>query len=239
MMFQRVKVLWLGFWANLLGTSEARHQSLVAQGALQAHKGHLKNVREALTNLIFQRKKLQDQLQELDREVLELRTDLRQAAAENRDELALNLIARLETAQGEQTFLKTQVDVIGQDVEVARDTEKQLVKEITQADQMLGTLTSRHQALRVRKQLQSDLQSASRSIAGNGATRLSQPLADQIHRLEAELETMQTRREGWEKDWQAMRASRAQGRHHSVLDQIKQSLRVNNLPSVVVTERVR
>src|SRR5687768_7616750 len=108
MIFRRLKVLWLGFWTNLLGSSEARNQSIVAQGVLQAHRQHLTRVREALTNLIFQRKKLSDQLQELDQEVLELKTDIQQAARENRDELAINLIAKLEGAQEEHGFLKGQ-----------------------------------------------------------------------------------------------------------------------------------
>jgi phage shock protein A len=240
MLFQRLRVLWLGFWSGLIGSSEARNHSLVARGALEAHKGHLRNVRDALTNLIFQKKKLGDQLQALDAEVVELRTDVQQAAAQNRDDLALNLITRLETAQEEHAFIKTNLHTIEQDIEMARDTEKQLIKEIAQAEQMLGTLTSRHQALQVRRQLQSDLQTASRALSVAGSAKLHQPLADQIHRLEAEIESFQARRDGWEKEWQEMRAKRSTDRHRAVLDQIKRGLKQQTtLPTIVVAEPVR
>jgi phage shock protein A len=240
MFFQRLRVLWLGFWSNLIGQGEARNHSIVAQGALQTHKGHLRNVRDALTNLIFQKKKLGDQLQALDHELVELRTDVQQAAAQNRDELAINLITRLESAQEEHEFVKTQLRTIEQDIDMARDTEKQLVKEIAQAEQMIGALTSRHQALKVRRQLQQDLQSATRAVSVAGQAKLHQPLADQIHRLEAELESFQTRREGWEKEWQEMRAKRSSDRHHAVLDQIKRGLKQQTtLPTIVVAEPVR
>lgn len=231
MLFDRLRVLWLGFWSNLVGKGEGRHQTLMAQGSVEAHRVHLRNVRDALTNLIFQKKKLGDQLETLEQELVELKIDTEQAAKENRDELALNLIARLEAAQEERTFLRTQLDTVVKDIELARETEKQLGREIVQAEQMLGTLTSRFQHLKVRKQLQNQLQSL--SSVPNGA-KLHQPLADQIRRLEAELETLQVKRESWEKDWQSMRDGRAKSRHQAVLDQIKQSVRRSTMPAVIV-----
>ncbi len=233
MLFERLRVLWLGFWSQLVGRGEERNQSLVAQGSIETHKRHLRSVRDALTNLIFQKKKLGDQLLALDRELIELKADTEQAAAESRDELALNLIARLEAAEEERKFLRGQLDTIAKDIDLARDTEKQLAHEIVQAEQMLGTLTSRYQALRVRKQLQNELQNLSRVVPAAGA-KLHQPLADQIRRLEAEMETLHVKRENWEKDWQQMRDQRAKSRHQSVLDHIKQGMRRQTMPAVVV-----
>jgi phage shock protein A len=231
MLFDRLKVLWLGFWSSILGKGE-RNQTLMAQGSIETHKAHLRNVRDALTNLIFQKKKLGDQLAHFEDELAELKKDTEQAAAENRDELALNLIARLEAAQEERNFLKDQLATVLKDIELARETEKQLAREIVQAEQMLGTLTSRYQHLKVRKQLQNQLQSLSATTAN--ATKLHQPLADQIRRLEAEMETLQVKREIWEKDWQQMRERRSKTRHQAVLDQIKQSVRRNTMPAVIV-----
>lgn len=235
MLFDRLRVLWLGFWSQLVGKGESRHQTLMAQGSIEAHKQHLRSVRDALTNLIFQKKKLGDQVESLEQELLELKLDTEQAAKENRDELALNLISRLEAAQEERTFLREQLDTVLKDIDLARETEKQLAREIVQAEQMLGTLTSRYQHLKVRKHLQSQLRSI--ATAPNGA-KLHQPLADQIHRLEAEMESLQVKRESWEKEWQAMRDGRSKSRHQAVLDQIKQSVRRGTMPAVIVASPV-
>lgn len=231
MLFDRLRVLWLGFWSQLVGKGEERNQSMIAHGQIEAHKQHLRNVRDALTNLIFQKKKLGDQLTALEQELGELRVDTEQAAKENRDELALNLIARVEAAQEEKDFLKEQLDTVVKDIDLARETEKQLSREIEAAEQMLGTLTSRYQHLKVRKHLQNQLRTLSTVPSG---AKLHQPLQDQIRRLEAEMETLQVKRESWEKEWQRMREDRYKGRHQAVLDQLKQGVRRSTMPAVIV-----
>jgi hypothetical protein len=65
-------------------------------------------------------------------------------------------------------------------------------------------------------------------------------LADQIHRLEAELETFQQRREGWEKEWQDMRGKRSVDRHHAVLNEIKRKIKSQTaLPTIIVAQPAR
>ena len=224
MLIDRMKILWLGFWSSLLGRSESSHQSLVAQGALQAHRQQLARVRDAMTNLIFQRKKMQDRLTQVDREVAELKVDIQQAAREDKDELAVHLIAKLESSQEEHAFLRTQVETLEKDVGIARETEQKLAKDIAQAEQMMGSLTSRYEALRLQKRIQSDLQSVTKGLHAGQANAALAPLSDQIKKMEAEMEAFAVRRQDWEQDWEKMRASRVASRHQLALDQIKQNL---------------
>jgi phage shock protein A len=235
-LLQRFKLLWLGFWSGVLGGAESKNHSMAAQGAVEQQKRNMRNVREALTNLIFQRKRLADQLQALDHELVELRTDIKDAAHQDRDELALHLMARLETAEGEYRFLSDQITQLEKDIATARETETLLAREIVQAEQLIATLKSRHQALSVRRQLQSELSSLTRSV---NATSASQPLQDQVRRLEAELETLQVKRETWEKDWEVLRSRRAKGRHEQALRNLKNSLQRRTIPAIVVAEPVR
>lgn len=236
MLLSRLKRLWLGFWSDALGGAESANQSLAALGAIEQQRRHLRSVRDALTNLIFQRKKLTDQLQTIDLELVELRADVQEAAATDRDELAVHLLARLETVEGEQRFLVEQISILEKDVTTARDTEKTLARDIAQAEQLVATLKSRHHALSIRRQLQSQLTTLTRAANGTLAT---QPLADQVNRLEAELEMMQVKRESWEKDWDDMRAKRSKSRHEQTLSHLKSSLRSRTLPQVIVAEPVR
>jgi phage shock protein A len=224
MLFDRMRILWLGFWSSLLGRSEANHQTLVAQGALQAQRQQLARVRDALTNLIFQKKKMQDRLQQVDREVAELKVDLTQAAKEDKDELALHLIAKMESTQEEHQFLRTQVDTLEKEIGIARETEQKLAKDIVQAEQLMGTLTSRYESLKLQRKIQSDLQNVTKALHSGQSNSALVPLSDQIKKMEAEMEAYATRRQDWEKDWEKMRASRVASRHQAALDQLKENL---------------
>lgn len=234
MFFDRLRILWLGFWSALVGRSESNHQTLVAQGALQAQRQQLHRVREAMTNLIFQKKKMQDRLTGMDREVGELKVDIQQAATEGKDELAMHLIARLETTQEEHRFLKGQVAQLEKDIIIARDSEAKLVKDIAHAEQLMGALTSRYESLRVQRKIQAELQGVTKTlIAGQTNTALG-PLSDQIKKMESEMEAFATRRQDWEQDWETMRAGRAPSRHRDALEQIKQSMKQpRQLPAAV------
>jgi phage shock protein A len=232
MLVDRIRVLWLGFWSRLIGQGEARHRALVAQGAIEAHRRHQLSVREALTDLIFQRKKTQDRLDALDAERGELKHDVEDAARSDQDELALNLIARLESVEEEHRFLSGQVTALERDVAMARDTEKKLGQEIEQAERTLGTLASRHQALRARAQIVQPLARAGQALQ-HSAEALSQPLADQVRRLESELEALETRRADWEKDWDKLRDDRSRARQSRVLSRLKDDIKRRTVPIAV------
>jgi phage shock protein A len=233
MLVDRLRILWLGFWSRLIGQGEARHRALVAQGAIEAHRRHLVSVREALTDLIFQRKKAQDRLQLLDAERLELKQDVEDAARSDQDELAINLISRLEAVDEEHRFLTGQVAALERDVVMARDTERRLGQEIEGAERTLGTLASRHQALRARSQLVQPIARAGQVLERSAET-LSQPLADQVRRLEAELEALETRRTDWEKDWDKLRTDRSRSRQTRILSRIKDDLKRRAMPAMVI-----
>jgi hypothetical protein len=95
----------------------------------------------------------------------------------------------------------------------------------------------------VRRQLQSELTTLTRAAANRvcraGEGGASQPLADQVRRLESELEALQVKRESWEKDWESMRAKRTKNRHEHTLAQLKRSIRSRALPAIIVAEPVR
>lgn len=234
MLFDRLRILWLGFWSGLLGRGEANHQTLVAQGALQAQRQTLERVRDALTDLTFQKKKMQDRLTQVDREVSELKIDIQQAAKEDKDDLAMHLIARLESTQEEHTFLRTLVETLERDAAIARETEHKIAKDITQAEQLMGSLTSRYEAFRLQKRMQADLQSATKALHAGQSNVALAPLSDQIKKMEAEMESFATRRQDWEKDWESLRASRQNSRHRDALLQIKQNLNPRRIEAAVV-----
>ena len=226
-LLQRMKILWLGFWNRALGDHEQQHPDLLAEGVLTSHRKHLQRIRRALTTLIFQRKRIGDQLAKLDAEILEIKRDLQIAAKEDRDELAVNLIAKLDTLQEQQRFLTSQLESLEEDAKHAEQTEKDLMAEISKAEMLTATLKSRHTALRVRRQMREELQHVGSNLARLTSSNASGAIQDQIRRMEAEIESLGSKQEDWEKEWRTVRKTRMANRHRDVLDKIKRNLRTD------------
>lgn len=123
MLLHRVKLVCRGFWSQLLGNGESHSQAIAAQGVLDQQRLTLRNMRDASTSLIFQRKRLVDQLDDLDREIIEPRPGVQRAAVDEARRL-----------------LKAQVVEIEQDIETAHAEETQLALELIQAEQQLQAL---------------------------------------------------------------------------------------------------
>jgi phage shock protein A len=220
MFWRRLRTLWVGFWDGALGREEARRSELVARGKVAEHKRHLADLRDAMTEMIFQRKKLQDRLDALTTEQRELTADVQAAADADKDEVAVNLLARLESRESELKFTSQQVAALEQDLVAARELDKRLTREVDDAERALGALTSRQQALRVRRRLGAQLDAVA-GAALRDVNQLVEPLKDELRRLEADVEAHKAHRDGWEKDWEAMRAKRTTDRHAAVLAEIK------------------
>jgi phage shock protein A len=116
-----------------------------------------------------------------------------------------------------------QLDALIEDIKQARETDSQIKRDIIQAEQMIGTLTSRHQSLKVRRQMQTELSQICDSVS-EGANQLEMPLANQVKQLESEMEAANLNKESWEQEWQELRNRRALSDHQAQLDEIKKSL---------------
>ena len=221
--FSRIRILWNGFWSNFMGGAENRNPEAFNRGLIEDHQRQLHRLRDALAELIFQRKKIQHRLDALMNEEAQLRQDLDMAASQDRDELALELIARVEKLAEEGRVLTEQKLKIDSDIQVARQTEKELARETHVLKQRLESLSSRHQFLQMRKQLKDNVETASQlsSGAGNGLGRIQ----DRIHRLEADMEAMGEKPNQHDQELADMRAGQQRQKHMDILMRIKQSVK--------------
>ncbi|MCB0366021.1 MAG: PspA/IM30 family protein [Bdellovibrionaceae bacterium] len=230
--FSRLRVLWVGFWSNFLGSAEDRNPEAFNRGLIQDHQRQLNRLREALAELIFQRKKIEQRLNELMTEESQLKGDLQVAAAQDRDDLALELIARLEKISEEGGVLAEQKIKIDTDIQSARDTEVELARETQVLKHRLESLSSRHQFLQMRKQLKSNVEHASQlsSNATNGLGRIQ----ERIHRLEADMEAMGETPNKYDKELSDMREDQKRQRHMDVLMRIKNGMKNQSASRLLV-----
>lgn len=204
MLMARLNLLWTELRPWLSGGAEARRQGAAAQAALDRQKQHLLGAQEATTNLIFQRKRLKDRLQTLDDGLIALRTGAQEAARDDQDAAALQMLAKLEAAEEERRLLTAQAAQLEGEVATARRTERELACELDRSGKLMTDLQARHHNPRERRRLLAELEAGvARSI--EGARQMS--------------------RERRTNELAAVRVRPTKGRHEQALGRLKDAMR--------------
>jgi phage shock protein A len=226
--FSRIRILWIGFWSSLLGNTEQNHQHLVNEGILKEQRAQLEKLRQAITQLIFQKKQIRHRTDEISEQLAQLKADLEQAALAGKDELAVHLIEKSEALEEENTFLMNHYAKLKEDLFAARETEKTVLENLEKMRYQLNALASRSQALKMRKKLKSQLQGTGSVLA---QTRTSMDAVhEQIHKLEAENEALSSHEEAWEKELKQFRKERKKTTYDQKLSALKAKLNQRLLP---------
>lgn len=221
--FKRISTLWKGVWESVVSRGEDNHQLLV-EGTIRDYRDRQLKIRQSLTNLVFQKKRLESKLAESGQQLKELTMNMEKAAKLGKDDLALKIIAKMETTRDEAGFLNEQIGKLEVDIAEASNVEKELSVKIGESGEKLRLLGSRIEALKLRKELQEDLNSLSGSIKSLSTDNGIQRLKDQALKLEVELETVNGG--DLEAELRMMEQENISSRHQEMLDQVKAGLKV-------------
>lgn len=222
--FKRISTLWKGVWESVVSRGEDNHQLLV-EGTIRDYRDRQLKIRQSLTNLVFQKKRLENKLAESSHQLKELTMNMEKAAKLGKDDLALKIIAKMETTRDEAGFLNEQVGKLEADIAEASNVEKELSVKIGESGEKLRLLGSRIEALKLRRELQEDLNSLSGSIKSLSTDNGIQRLKDQALKLEVELETANGG--DLEAELRMMEQENVSSRHQEMLDQVKARLKVS------------
>ena len=221
--FKRLKILLSGFFTSALSNQESERTKNLVEGTIIEYQKKMKKINEAVCNLIFQKKKLENKLSDNKFKMSQLSLNIEELVKTGKDELALKLISKLDTLKDESVFVTEQVKQIDKDIQEGRKTEKQLIKKIGGSGEQLRLLGGRIEALKLRKNLQEDLNAMSNEVKEWNSENSIQKLQDQAMKLEVELEVQNEKNElddavlSIEKDQQ-------DSRHLNYLNEIKNKL---------------
>lgn len=204
MIFRTLGVWWRGFWDSLFARGDARYGDIAFRGELASQRAQLDQLRRAMTGMIYHRKQLEDKRADARHEYQELQRDLAICLRENREELGIELLSRKQSLEADLSFMEEQIHQLQNDIAEGRTTEQALQTGISQAEQMIGTITSRYQVLRIRQHVRGTLDRVDRS-----AGRVHGPLKQRLTRLEAELENLNsTKSSTFDEERRALRHQR-------------------------------
>ena len=220
---KRLNTLWKGLWESIASKGEENHQLLV-EGTIRDYRDRQMKIRQNLTNLIFQKKRLEQKMQESGHQLKELTMNMERTVQAGKDELALKIIAKIETTKEEVGFLNQQVEKLEIDIAEASRIEKELGVKIGESGEKLRLLGSRIEALKLRKELQEDLNALGGSIRSLATDNGIQKLKDQALKLEVELETVGG--SDLDIELRKLEEENVNARHIEMLDEVKAKLKI-------------
>ncbi|MGK0368018.1 MAG: phage shock protein A [Thermoproteota archaeon] len=184
-------------------------------------------VNKALTQLYFNKEKLQQKIELIEDENKALCLDLNQACEENNDEVSLYLIDTIERNKEELSFLNEQFSLISKDVTDLVKNKKELGQNLVKYKELLTVYNSREIALRARRDLKKELGLLKNDISGDQFKDGLSQIKDKITFLNIELkqpsnEADQTLQEKLE----TMRQSRSLSQNQEKLDKIKEKIKL-------------
>ncbi|MBT3584639.1 MAG: hypothetical protein HN509_07015 [Halobacteriovoraceae bacterium] len=232
--FSRLKTLWNGFWDTVLNTGEEKNTEALIHGTIRDYHERIRQLKQSKVNLLFHQRKLQDKKIEMEQVIVRYEGNLERCAVEGKDQLALQIIAKVETLKEEYAFVSEQLSKLTNEVGEAARIESELQRKIEHASHKLKALGSRIEALKLRKSLQAELANVSGSLKNLMPENTLQKLSDQALKLELEVEHIAEPRE-LENQIEEMEVEVVEIRHREALKQIKSRLDMAQLESAVVS----
>lgn len=223
------------FFKNLFEYN-SEGDSFSAEKVIRKQKQSQQRLKGSLTELVFQRKKLEAQIRKLNDKELGLNEDLEMAAMGNKDQLALHLMEELEMTQLELKESKTNLDLVAKEIQSGKQLEIELAQQIKKSESQLAVLASRSQSVKMRKDLQNQF-----SKIHNEISYLQPGLSDieeNILKVEAQLESIRGDQDQWKDEVSSMRKERRDRSREVRLAQFKRQLNARSLPGRIVIPEI-
>lgn len=209
-----------------------------ARFAIRQQEMNLKRLKQNLTELIFQRKKFEKQLEAKQIQHTNLKRDLELAAMQDRDDLALHIMEELEIVGSEVVGTEKNLEMVRSEIENAQRVQKQLAQQIEKSHSQLAILISRSESVAMRESLQAHFSKIQDQIE-NSQPGVSQ-IEESILKLEARMEGLHGEDKAWKDELRTLRKERSQNFKVAKLQQLKTQLKSRSLPGrVMVAEPIK
>ncbi|MCJ8277805.1 MAG: hypothetical protein MJK18_13260, partial [Bdellovibrionales bacterium] len=142
------------------------------------------------------------------------------------------LMEQLENITKEITETLSNLELVKNEIEMAKEVEVELTKQIEKSESQLAILVSRMQSVKMREQLQSHFSKLHKEISGL-RPGLSQ-IEENILHLESRLENLGVEKESWKTEVRQMRKERTQFSRNAKLAELKSRLKTRKLPGRII-----
>ncbi len=155
--FDRLGNLWKGFWSLWISEAESRNPEAVYETAIDAQVNKYRDLKKAVSGIVYLRNKLQGELEAMEKELKEIDTALPVAMDQGEDEVALHLLQRkneLDSAIGSK---KAELEKIASQAEDAKGSlisfQAEIEKLKRERDEMLAKKATADARIRIQETL--------------------------------------------------------------------------------------
>lgn len=156
--FGRLQNLWKGFLSIWISDVEKKHPEIAYENAINSMIEKYTKLKQATAAIIRRREEIDARLQDKERELTQIESDLTTAVETNQQDLGMVLIQKQKALTDEVAGLKTEHTQALSDADSAKASLMQVQGEIkklkAEKDNMLAKMASAEARLRVQEQLE-------------------------------------------------------------------------------------
>jgi len=183
--FDRLSNLWSGFWSLWIGGHEKKNPEAVYEAAINERVRQYKQLKKAVSNIIYLRNKITKDLEDKTRELREVTVQIPVAVDEGEDEVAIHLIEKKDTLSGEIEALNADMDKTAEEAESAKNSlvafQAEIEKLKKEKEQMLARMENAEARIKIQETLSGLSTDADIKALGN--------VREHIGKLQAEADT--------------------------------------------------
>ncbi len=183
--FDRLSNLWSGFWSLWIGGHEKKNPEAVYEAAINERVRQYKQLKKAVSNIIYLRNKITKDLEDKTRELKEITAQIPVAVDEGEDEVAIHLIEKKDTLTAEIDALNADMDKTAEEAESAKNSlvsfQAEIEKLKKEKEQMLARMENAEARIKIQETLSGLSTDADIKALGN--------VREHIGKLQAEADT--------------------------------------------------
>jgi chromosome segregation ATPase len=206
------------------------------QGLIEHQKKQQLQLKESLTELIFQRKRQEQLLVQLEGQKQQLDQDLQLSVQRDMDELSIHLMDQQEQVEIEIKEGNENLKFLIAEIKSAREADLDLSRDLKKAESQLAVYNSRYRALQLKNSLRQQISQIHRKEerAGTGLSRIQESLI----RLEARLENQPHFENDLDRQLKSLRKDKVDYQRKAQLEDLKLKLGQKKLSGRVITPQL-
>lgn len=180
--FDRIANVWKGFLSLWVSDMETRNPEAVYESAIDERVRKHRELKKAVSGIVYLRNKLQTELEEKERELNEVNAQIPVAVEEGEDEVALVLIQKKNELTSRITTLQAELEKVAHQAEDAKAGLVAFQGEIEKLKREKDEMLARKATAEARLQIQETLD----GLSTDADIKALENVREHIHKLQAE-----------------------------------------------------
>ena len=219
--FDRIENLWNGFWGLFISRAEQRNPELVYQAAIDEGVRKHRELKKAVSGIVYLRNKLSGELESKERELAETNAQLPVAVESGDDDVAVVLLQRKAELEKAITDVRTELDKVSAQAEDAKQGLVQFQAAIEKLKRERDEMLAKKATAEARIQIQESLD----GLSTDADMKALDNVREGIHKLQAQADVgSEIKGDSLDAKLKKVREKTADATARNQLDELKKQL---------------